>query len=116
EDFSRDRIANVLSAMDRDLDMRRETIQSQVTTVASDPELVRKLLLLSPGGAPDLGLIDRMVERRTALGLDWLEVTDAHGIVLARGHARGDFGDSLATDPLIAGAMTGQNRSAVTPL
>jgi signal transduction histidine kinase len=116
EDLARNRIAGVLGAVNRDLELRRETIRLQVQNLAADPELVRQLALVGDKGVPELSLIDRIVERREALGLDRLEVTDAQGRVLARGHARGDFGDSLAADPLIAAGLTGSSLSAVSVL
>ena len=116
QDLSRDRIAGVLNAVHRDLDLRKETIRLQVGNLATDPELIRELAIASPDGVPGLALIDDMVERREALALDWLEVTDPAGTVLARGHARGDFGVSLATDPLVAASMTGTPFAAVTAL
>ncbi len=114
QDLSRERIANVLGAVGRDLDLKRETIKLQVENLAADPELVRQLALVGPEGVPNLALIDRIVERREALGLDWLEVTDSAGIVLARGHARGDFGISLAEDPLVAAARRGTSLAAIS--
>src|SRR6187551_419737 len=107
EDLSRDRIGNVLGAVSRDLDLKRETIKLQVDNLATDPELVRELAVVAPTGVPNLQLIDHVVERRDALGLDVLEVTDAAGVVLARGHARGAFGDTLADDPLVAAGRRG---------
>src|SRR5262245_14306078 len=67
QDLSRDRIAGVLHAIDRDLDLRRESIELQTRTLAADPDLVRMLLLLGPDSPPNLALIDRIVERCTAL-------------------------------------------------
>ncbi len=116
EDLSRERIAAVLRAVSRDLDLHREAIQVQVGNLANDPDLVRELALAGPDGVPGLTLIDHVVERRNALAMDWLEVTDPAGTVLARGHARGDFGVSLADDPLVAASMTGTPLAAVTTL
>jgi nitrogen fixation/metabolism regulation signal transduction histidine kinase len=115
QNLSRERIANVLGAVGRDLDLKRDTIKLQVENLATDPELVRDLALVAPSGEPNLALIDHVVERRDALGLDRLEVTDANGTVLARGHARGDFGDSLAQDPLIAAGRRGTSLAAISP-
>jgi hypothetical protein len=86
--------------MDRDLDLRRETVQSQVTTVPS--RIVRALLLLSPG-APDLGLIDRLVERAPR-SISTGSRCDAKGTVRAA-TLRG-LRDLACIRPLIAGAMT----------
>ena len=116
ETLSRERIADVLGAVSRDLDLKRETIKLQVDNLATDPELVRELAVVAPSGEPNLSLIDHVVERRDALGLDVLEVTDADGVVLARGHSRGAFGDSLSADPLVAAGRRGTSLAAVTNL
>ena len=116
QDLSRERIGSVLGAVARDLDLRRDTIKLQVDNLATDPDLVRELAIVGPTGEPNLALIDHVVERRDALGLDWLEVADANGVVLARGHARGSFGDSLAADPLVAAGRRGTSLAAVSPL
>src|SRR5690349_15170383 len=116
EDLSRERIANVLGAVARDLDLKRETIKLQVDNLATDPDLVRELAVVAPSGEPNLALLDHVVERRDALGLDLLEVTDAAGTVLARGQSRGDFGDSLASDPLVAAGRRGTSLAAVSQL
>lgn len=116
QDLSRERIGNVLGAVGRDLDLTRETIKLQVDNLATDPDLIRELAVVGPSGVPNLSLIDHVVERREALGLDRLEVTDSSGIVLARGHARGDFGDSLAIDPLVAAGRRATSLAAVSML
>src|SRR5258707_1235296 len=115
-ELSRDRIAATLTGVRHELELRRQTVRDQVQTLAADPELVRQLALVAPDGTPGLSLIDHVVERRTAIGLDWLEVTDSKGAVLARGHARGDFGESLAADPLVAAATSGIALVGVEPL
>ena len=115
--LSRERIAAVLGAVERDLSARGETTRLQVTSLAADPDLVRLLAVgEAAGDVPQLALIDHVVERRTALGLDWLEVTGKDGTVLARGHDRGTFGIALASDPLVGAALTGQSMAAVTAL
>jgi nitrogen fixation/metabolism regulation signal transduction histidine kinase len=116
ETLSRDRVADVLDGVSRDLELRREGIRLQVEALAADPALVRRLALADATGTPELALIDDVVERRGALGLDWLEVTDAEGVVLARGHDRGTFGLELSEDPIIAAALSGQPLAAVSEL
>jgi nitrogen fixation/metabolism regulation signal transduction histidine kinase len=116
QDLSRERIASVLSQVGRDLDLKRATLKLQVEILAGDPVLVRELALVGPEGVPNLALIDYMVERREALGLDWLEVTDSAGTVLARGHSRGDFGVALADEPLVAAARRGTSLAAISNL
>jgi nitrogen fixation/metabolism regulation signal transduction histidine kinase len=116
EALSHERIAGVHQAVLRDLDRRRETARLRIETLASSPDVVRQLMMARAGGAPPLELIDATVERRTAAGLAWLEVTDADGMVLARGHDRGAFGFSVADDPLVAAALTGLSLAAVIPL
>jgi len=115
-DLSRQRITGTLAGVRHELELRRDNIRVQVSDLAVDPEIVRQVALVGPSGTPGLSLIDHVVERRNAIGLDWLEVTDKAGIVLARGHARGDFAESLATDPLIAAAIAGQALTAIAPL
>ena len=116
EGLSRDRIAGVHSAVLRDLDLRREAARLRIETLAASPELVRQLLIARETGEPRLELIDQVVERRIASGLDWLEVADDSGFVLARGHDRGAFGFAVAEDPLVAAALTGQSMAAVVAL
>jgi signal transduction histidine kinase len=116
ETLARERVADVRSGVSRDLDLRREGIRLQIESLAADPSLVRHLALADATGAPGLPLIDEMVERRAGLGLDWLEVTDADGVVLARGHDRGTFGLDLARDPVIAAALAGQPLAAIGQL
>jgi nitrogen fixation/metabolism regulation signal transduction histidine kinase len=113
ETLSQERVADLRAGVSRDLDLRREGIRLQVESLAADPQLVRRLALADATGAPELGLIDDVVERRAALGLDWLEVTDKEGVVLARGHDRGTFGVDLSHDPIIAAALSGQPLSAI---
>jgi signal transduction histidine kinase len=114
--LSHERIAGVHRAVLRDLERRRENARLRIETLASSPDLVRQLLVARAGGAPPLELIDATVERRNAAALAWLEVTDAEGMVLARGHDRGAFGFPVADDPLVAAALTGQSLAAVVPL
>jgi signal transduction histidine kinase len=116
ETLSRDRIAGVHKAVLRDLDLRRETARLRIETLAASPEIVRDLLIARETGQPRLDLIDEIVERRIASGLDWLEVVDDSGHVLARGHDRGAFGFPVADDPLVAAALTGQSMASVVPL
>jgi two-component system nitrogen regulation sensor histidine kinase NtrY len=116
QNLARERVSGVLGAVSRDLASRKESVRLQISNLADDPVLVRFLALPGPEGVPQLPLIDYTVERRAALGLDWLEVTDADGTVLARGHDRGSFGLALAEDPLVGAALTGQAMAAVTPL
>src|SRR5216684_4101310 len=70
-ELSRDRIASTLAGVRHELELRRDTVRGQVATLAADPDLVRQLALVSPDGTPVLSLIDHVVERRTAIGLDW---------------------------------------------
>jgi nitrogen fixation/metabolism regulation signal transduction histidine kinase len=116
EVLSRERIRGVHQAVLRDLDLRRETARLRIETLAASPEMARLLLLARQSGEPQIELIDDLVERRIASGLDWLEVADDSGFVLARGHDRGSFGFPVADDPLVAAALTGQSMAAVVPL
>ncbi len=116
ETLSHQRIAGVHQAVLHDLETRRETARLRIEALAASPDLARQLQLAAVGGAPPLELIDATVERRTASGIAWLEVTDAKGLVLARGHDRGAFGFSVADDPLVAAARTGLSLAAVVPL
>ncbi len=116
ETLSHQRIAGVHQAVLHDLETRRETARLRIEALAASPDLARQLQLAAVGGAPPLELIDATVERRTASGIAWLEVTDAEGMVLARGHDRGAFGFSVADDPLVAAARTGLSLAAVVPL
>ncbi|MGH7724142.1 MAG: ATP-binding protein [Candidatus Eiseniibacteriota bacterium] len=116
QSLSQERVSGVLEAVARDLDREREGARVQASSLASDPALVRLLALAGPGGVPQIALIDFAVERLDALGVDWLEITGPDGVVLARGHDRGSFGLNLSSDPLIAGALTGQPLSAFVPL
>lgn len=115
-ELSRERITGTLAGVRHELELRRDAVRVQVADLSVDPEIVRQVALVGPSGVPRLSLIDHVVERRNAIRLDWLEVTDPHGVVLARGHARGDFAESLGTDPLIAAAMAGQALTAIAPL
>jgi nitrogen fixation/metabolism regulation signal transduction histidine kinase len=116
EALSRDRIRGVHQAILRDLELRRETARLRIQTLATSPEIVRLLLLARETGEPQIELIDDIVERRIASGLDWLEVANDSGFVLARGHDRGAFGFSVADDPLVAAARTGQSLASVVLL
>ncbi len=116
ESLSRDRISGVHQAVLRDLEQRRETARLRIETLAASPDIVRLLLIAGESGEPQIELIDDIVERRIASGLDWLEVANDSGIVLARGHDRGAFGFLVADDPLVAAALTGQSMAAVVPL
>ena len=44
---------------------------------------------------------------------DFMSVTDAQGIVLARGHAKGKYGDSIANQETVAKALKGEPAQAV---
>jgi two-component system, NtrC family, nitrogen regulation sensor histidine kinase NtrY len=116
ETLSRDRIQGVHQAVLRDLELRKETARLRIETLAASPEIVRLLLIARETGEPQIELIDAIVERRIASGLDWLEVANDSGSVLARGHDRGAFGFPVADDPLVAAALTGQSMAAVVPL
>jgi len=116
ETLSAERIRSVHGAVQRDLDLRRETARLRIETLAASPEIVRLLLLARETGEPQIELIDDLVERRIASDLDWLEVADDSGFVLARGHDRGTFGFSVREDPLVAAARTGQSMAAVVAL
>ncbi|MEO6463695.1 MAG: HAMP domain-containing protein, partial [Candidatus Eisenbacteria bacterium] len=116
ETLSRDRIQGVHQAVLHDLELRKETARLRIGTLAASPEIVRLLLIAREAGEPQIELIDAIVERRIASGLDWLEVANDSGSVLARGHDRGAFGFPVADDPLVGAALTGQAMAAVVPL
>src|SRR5438093_1177825 len=117
QNLARARIRSVLEAVKTDVRTSGEATRHEIQDLAGDPGLVRLLAVgEAQGGVPQLVLIDFLVERCRALDLGWLELTDDKGTVLARGHDRGSFGMSLASDPLVAAALSGQTLSAITEL
>ncbi len=84
-------------------------ILSQMSHLAEDPGLMRYLLVKDRNGFIDQqGLIDLTVKMKNLLNLDFLTVVAPGGLVVARGHDPGLFGDFVSTDPVFMEALKGQ--------
>ncbi|MEE8418365.1 MAG: ATP-binding protein [candidate division Zixibacteria bacterium] len=84
-------------------------ILSQIKQLADDPELLRYLLVKDRRGFIDQqGLIDFTVKMKNLLNLDFLTIVAPGGMVVARGHDPGRFGDFVSDDPVFAEALRGQ--------
>jgi two-component system nitrogen regulation sensor histidine kinase NtrY len=81
----------------------------QMKQLANDPELLRYMLVKDRDGFIDQqGLIDFAVKMKDLLNLDFLTIVAPGGMVMARGHDPGLFGDFLSDDPVFAEALKGQ--------
>ena len=84
-------------------------ILAQMQQLSTDPQLLRYVLVKDKDGYIDQqGLIDLLVKMKGLLDLDYLIVVGPNGMVLARGHDPGFFGDNLSSDPVFAEALKGQ--------
>jgi len=85
------------------------SILSQMQLLSDDSQLLRYILVKDRDGFIDQqGLIDFSVKMKNLLDLDFLAVIGPDGVVLARGHDPGFFGDNLSSDPVVAEALKGQ--------
>jgi nitrogen fixation/metabolism regulation signal transduction histidine kinase len=84
-------------------------VLSQMKQLADDPGLLRYLLVKDRNGYIDQqGLIDFAVKMKNLLNLDYLTIVAPDGIVMARGHDPGLFGDRVSGDPVFVEALKGQ--------
>jgi signal transduction histidine kinase len=80
-----ERLDAALGTLQAQLGSDGERIAEKLRILARDPQL-KRLYLLRPGGGRDLA--DHLEERRFLLGLDFLQVADTSGAVVADGAAR----------------------------
>ncbi len=91
-----------------------DRLNSYAAIHASHPEVVAAVA----GG--DRAILQEVIQRlyKQLHGKDSLvsvfEVTDAHGVVIMRGHNPPSFGDNKANDPLFASALAGQAIEGLT--
>jgi signal transduction histidine kinase len=100
------RLTTALSSLESDLAADERGIQEKLGILARDPNL-RRLYLVRPAGTRDLS--EYLAERTKLLGLDFLEVADSTGNVVA--------GESAsASAPNLALAATAPIRYESTPV
>lgn len=84
-------------------------ILSQMQHLAEDPQMKRYLLVKDRFGYIDQqGLISFAAKMKDMLNLDYLTIVSAEGVVLARGHDPGMFGDEVLDDAVFLEALGGQ--------
>jgi two-component system NtrC family sensor kinase len=83
-------------------DARLAEIESEIRLTASDPEIIA--LAASGGGAR---LSETLARTMAGRGLDFLGVTDASGVVIARGGNPGVTGDDVAHDQTVRPVLEG---------
>ncbi|HKW50668.1 MAG TPA: ATP-binding protein [Candidatus Eisenbacteria bacterium] len=79
-----ERLNAALGGLQTELDLDRARIDQQLQILARDPTL-KRLYLLQPSGSRDLS--DYVDERQSLLGLDFLQVSNEAGTVVADGSA-----------------------------
>jgi two-component system nitrogen regulation sensor histidine kinase NtrY len=84
-------------------------ILSQMQHLAEDPQMKRYLLVKDRFGYIDQqGLISFATKMKDMLNLDYLTIVSSEGVVLARGHDPGMFGDDVLDDSVFLEALGGQ--------
>lgn len=85
------------------LDARRRALQGQTEIFAKDP----KFRALVQSGTTPGDLLDRVVEAHQRIGADWVQATDAGGVLLAKSDDPGADQADLSASALISGALGG---------
>ena len=80
------RLNDALGGLESELDRDGRRMDVQLGQLAGDPAL-KRLYLLRPSGSRDLSEV--LAGRRALLGLDFLEIADTHGVVVADAAADG---------------------------
>jgi signal transduction histidine kinase len=107
--LARQRLSSVISGVIGFYDRSGTDILNQVQSLTSSDDLKRTLLLTDEIGIIDQSaLIKSTVSNMQLLNLDYLVIVDPQGMVLAQGHDPTIFGISLADDPVINEALSGQ--------
>ena len=86
------------------LDARRRALQGQAEIFATEPNF--RSLVQSKAKLGDL--LDQVIEAHERIGADWVQVTDAAGILLAKSDDPGADPTDLSGSALISGALGGR--------
>ncbi|MCL2171687.1 MAG: cache domain-containing protein, partial [Defluviitaleaceae bacterium] len=110
EDMESDRVNDAFSAVSAYLDSLEQQTIAAASALAGSAELIR---LINAGDRMDIWRYT--AERRPALGVDSIIVTDAQGVAVARSLLPDRYGDDVSGGPSISAGILGNSITVFMP-